>query len=31
VVLGLIVVGIVWLVVRRFRSGRRTPADALSD
>ena len=31
VILGLIVVGVVVLVVRRVRSGRRTPADALSD
>lgn len=31
VVLGLIVVGIAWLLVRRFRSGRRAPVDVLSD
>jgi membrane protein DedA with SNARE-associated domain len=31
VVLALIVIGIAWLVVRRVRSGRRAPADALSD
>ena len=31
VVLALIVAGIVFLVIRRVRSARRTPADALSD
>jgi membrane protein DedA with SNARE-associated domain len=31
VVLGLIVVGIAWLVVRRLRSGRRTPVDVVSE
>jgi membrane protein DedA with SNARE-associated domain len=31
VFLGLVVVGIAWLVVRRLRSGRRAPVDVVSD